>query len=157
MKRSLRILALFLLAPALHAQDLAAARAFAQQLYAAYEHPASPSGPDVLGKSAGRIFSPSLLQLIRYDQAHTPPGDVPALDGDPICDCQDPGGLHLAALDVASAGADRASARATLQFPGEKSARTIRLSLLLTPSGWRVDDVATHDTPSLRKYLRENR
>jgi Protein of unknown function (DUF3828) len=157
MKRFLRILALFLLSPVLHAQDLAGARAFAQQLYAAYEHPTSRNGPDVLGKSAIRIFSPSLLQLIRYDQAHTPPGDAPDLDGDPICDCQDPGGLHLTALDVAAVDATHASAKATLRFPREKSARILRLSLLFTPAGWRVDDVATADTPSLRAFLQKSR
>jgi hypothetical protein len=29
----------------------------------------------------------------------------------------------------------------------------IKLSLLWTPSGWRIDDISTTDTPSLKKYL----
>jgi Protein of unknown function (DUF3828) len=157
MPRLLPALALLLLAalglPALgRAQDLPAARAFVQQLYSAYEHPAK-AGPDVLGKSATHIFSPSLLQLIHRDQARTPKGDAPALDGDPICDCQDPDGLHLVSLAVNPVDSTHASAIATLHFPGESKPSLITLSLLATPAGWRVDDVATADTPSLRKFL----
>jgi hypothetical protein len=150
---SLRILALLLLTTAAQAQDLAAARTFVQQLYSAYEHPTAPAGPDVLGKSATRIFSPSLLALIRKDQASTPPGDIPTLDGDPICDCQDFAGLHIAALTVDPVDTTHASARATLRFPSEPKPRRIILSLLSTPTGWRVDDVSTKETPSLRKLL----
>ena len=154
MRRLLPILALLLLGPPGRAQDLPAARAFVQQLYSGYEHPAKAGAPDVLGKSATRIFSPSLLQLIRRDAANTPKGDAPALDGDPICDCQDPGGLHLAALAVNPVDSTHASARATLHFPGEQKPSIIALSLLATPAGWRVDDVATAETPSLRRLLR---
>jgi len=143
-----------LLFPALgRAQDIPAARAFVQQLYSAYERPSG--GPDVLGKSATRIFSPSLLQLIRRDQAMTPKGDAPELDGDPICDCQDPDGLHLVSLAVNPVDSTHASAIATLRFPGESKPSLITLSLLATPAGWRVDDVATADTPSLRKFLQK--
>ena len=155
MPRSAWISALLLLTPVLPAQDIPAARAFVQKLYSAYEHPASQSDPDVLGKAAGRIFSPSLLQLIRRSEARTPKGDAPPLDGDPICDCQDPGGLHLVALTVNPVDSSHASAVATLRFPGESKPDIITLSLLATPAGWRVDDVATADTPSLRKFLQE--
>jgi len=154
MRRLLPILALLLLTPPGRAQDMPAARAFVQQLYAAYEHPSKAGGPDVLGKSAVRIFSPSLLQAIRRDQARTPTGDVPTLDGDPICDCQDPDGLHLVNLTVKPVDSTHASAQATLHFPGEQKPSIIALSLLATPAGWRVDDVATAETPSLRRLLR---
>jgi hypothetical protein len=139
-----------------YAQDIPAARAFVQKLYSAYEHPASQSDPDVLGKSASRIFSPSLLQLIRKSEARTPKGDAPPLDGDPICDCQDPDGLHLVALVVNPVDSSHASAVATLRFPGESKPSIITLSLLATTAGWRVDDVATADMPSLRKFLQES-
>ena len=139
-----------------YAQDIPAARAFVQKLYSAYEHPASQSDPDVLGKSASRIFSPSLLQLIRRSEARTPKGDAPPLDGDPICDCQDPDGLHLVALAVNPVDSIHASAVATLRFPGESKPSIVTLSLLATPAGWRVDDVATADMPSLRKFLQES-
>ena len=156
MRNTQRILALLLLATIGNTQDLASARAFVQQLYSAYEHPATPAGPDVLGKSATRIFSASLLQLIRRDQARTPRGDAPALDGDPICDCQDFDGLHLTALTVNSVDATHAAAQATLKFPGETTPQVVRLTLLYTPQGWRIDDIATADTPSLRKFLQQS-
>ena len=156
MKVTLRILALVLLTQIGHTQDIAAARGFVQQLYKAYDRPASAPAYDVLGKSADRIFTPSLLRLIRLSAAKTPVGDAPALDGDPICDCQDSDGLHLAALTVTPAGPDRASAQATLRFPGETSPEVVRLALLMTPQGWRVDDTATADTPSLRRFLEQS-
>jgi hypothetical protein len=153
---ALRIAAILLLAPVAHAQDLASARAFVHALYGAYEHPATLDGPDVLGKSAPRIFSPSLLQLIRYDQAHTPRGDAPDLDGDPICDCQDFDGLRLSALTVTSSGPTTASAHASLKFTGANAPVHVILLLVYTPRGWRIDDTSTADMPSLRKFLRKS-
>jgi len=135
---------------------MGAARSFVQQLYKAYDRPASAPAYEVLGKSAGGIFTPSLLHLIRMSAAKTPAGDAPALDGDPICDCQDPDGLRLAGLSVNPDGPTHATALATLKFPGESSPQIVRLTLLLTPQGWRVDDTATTDMPSLRSFLQHS-
>ncbi len=153
---ALRIAAILLLVPVAHAQNLASARKFVQGLYAAYEYPATLDGPDVLGKSAPRIFSPSLLQLIRHDQAHTPRGDAPDLDGDPICDCQDFDGLRLGALTVASSGPMSVSAHASLKFTGANAPVLVTLALVYTAHGWRIDDISTADMPSLRKVLKKS-
>jgi hypothetical protein len=144
----------FLFLPAAHAQDLPAARTFVQQLYAAYDHAATPSDPDVLDKLAPSIFSPSLLHLIRHDQQINH-GQAPALDWDPICDCQDSEGMHLTALTVTSEGASHSSARATLKFGN--TTKVVSLSLVLTPKGWRIDDIASTEVPSIRKYLHDAR
>src|ERR1700743_2435568 len=66
------------------AQDAAGAKAFVAHLYAAYHG----QGPDYLGPMAAKVFSPRLLKLIRRDTALAH-GEVGALDGDPICNCQD--------------------------------------------------------------------
>lgn len=126
----------------------ASAKAFAAALYRAYVH---GSGPDITGHGASAVFSPRLLRLIRKDQASTPAGEVGALDGDPICDCQDPSGLRLARLDVTSSGPGRAVARVTLSFPDGR--RRLRLDLEEGQAGWRVSDVHTADMPSLLGLL----
>jgi hypothetical protein len=132
---------------AAQAQTLDAARAFTRTLYAAYR----AGDPDYLGRDAGRTFAPQLLALIRRDAASTPEGEVGVLDGDPICDCQDPGGLRLDRLAIRPAGSGRARAEVTLRFAGET--RRMRLSLLAIHGQWRVADVNTRETPSLVRLL----
>jgi hypothetical protein len=137
------------------AQDLVSAQVFVAGLYAAYQGAAyHGNGPDYLGRQAKGVFSPRLLGLIHRDQALTPKGDVPALDGDPICDCQDTGGLKVTDLKVTAAAQGRATATVRLHFPDE--ARALKLDLVPTGGGWRVDDVHSADTPSLAAFLRRH-
>jgi hypothetical protein len=140
--------ALLLFAPfGARAQDAAAARAFVRHLYAAYHG----DGPDYLGRQAGAVFAKPLLQLIRRDAAETPPGDVGALDGDPICGCQDFDGLRD--LDVVIARGDAGHAHATVHFRISGERRTVNLDLVAADGHWRVSDVHTADTPSLVSLL----
>ena len=129
-------------ATAAAAQSLESAQGFVAGLYHAYER----SQPDYLGRRAGGVFSPRLLGLIRRDERNAH-GEVGALDGDPICDCQDPDGVRLTALTVTPAGPGRATARVRLRFPDGPRAMT--LDLTAVAGQWRVDDVHTKDTPSL--------
>ena len=138
---------LLAMAPAAGAQSLADARGFVTGLYRAYQH----GSPDVLGPRARSIFSPALLALIRRD-ARNAHGEVGALDGDPICDCQDPDGVRLVGLDLAAAGPGRAAAHVRLRFAGSR-AEAMTLDLVSIGSRWRVDDVHTADTPSLVRLL----
>ncbi|WP_293385897.1 hypothetical protein [Phenylobacterium sp.] len=139
-------LAVLATAPA-RAQDAAGARAFVVGLYAAYHG----HGPDYLGRQAPQVFAPRLLTLIRRDAAETPQGDVGALDGDPICDCQDAGGLRGVAVEVTGGAGGRASAVAHFRISAE--ARTVRLDLVAVQGQWRISDVHTADTPSLVSLL----
>jgi Protein of unknown function (DUF3828) len=104
-------------------------------------------------RGAGAIYTSGLITLMRRDRNSTPRGDVGKLDFDPICNCQDPEALHLAALAVTNMDATHASALATLKFPTESQPRTVQFFLLLTAAGWRIDDISTADVPSLRKFL----
>jgi hypothetical protein len=131
------------------AQSLDAARAFTQHLYSAYRG----GHPDPLGRDAGRTFAPPLLALIHRDRATTPAGDVGILDGDPICDCQDSGGIRLTHLAIEAAGKGRAVANVTLRFPSET--RSLKLDLVAWRGQWRVADVHTRDTPSLVRLLQD--
>jgi len=138
------------LAPTALAQDLASARRFVTGLYSAYHG----DGPDYLGRQAAAVFSPRMLALIRLDRARTPNGDVGALDGDPICDCQDFDKLRMAGLKIATPAQGRAVATVRLRDASE--ARTVTLYLVPSASGWRIDDIGTADTPSLAAFLRRH-
>lgn len=129
------------------AQDLSAARTFVTGLYAAY----SQRSPDYLGRQARSVFTPELLRLIRLD-ATVAQGQVGLLDGDPICDCQDPEGLKVDAIAVTATG--EAAAQAEVKFNFGAEARTVRLDLKAVGRHWRVDDVRTRETPSLAGLLR---
>lgn len=137
----------FLAAHSARAQDLPAAQAFVAGLYAAYHG----KGPDYLGREAKATFAPALLRLIRRDATETGPGDVGALDGDPICDCQDFGGLRNVRMKVT--GGVKGQARATVRFQISSEWRTVNLDLVAIQGHWRVGDVHTADTPSLVSYL----
>ncbi len=134
------------------AQSSAAPEAFVRSTYNRYDAKSAAS-PDFLGRDGPSVFTPALLRLIRSDERHTPRGDVGKLDGDPICDCQDPDGLEVASVQIDRQQQNTATAKVDLHFPSESRLRHIRLRLILLPQGWRIDDISTDDTPSLRKLL----
>jgi hypothetical protein len=147
---ALCLAAVVLAAPSVGAaQDLASARTFVEGLYSAYHG----DGPDYLGRQASQVFAPGLLALVRLDKARTPHGDVGALDGDPICDCQD-FEITKVVVTVEAAGPGRAAARA--QFRNFGQPQTVRLDLLAVPGGWRIADVHTADMPSMARFLRRH-
>jgi hypothetical protein len=130
-----------------HTQSLDSARAFVRGLYEAYRH----GEPDYLGARARATFAPQLLALIRHDQATTPAGDVGTIDGDPICDCQDDGGMKVEHVEVAAVAPGRAVARATVKFAADVT--PVRLDLVAWRGQWRVADVHTKAMPSLVRLL----
>ncbi|HEY2178198.1 MAG TPA: hypothetical protein VGH15_06410 [Caulobacteraceae bacterium] len=134
------------------AAEAPGARAFVVWLYGHYP---SPHGHEFesLGTQIGRVFHPSLIALIRED-SRLAGGEVGALDGDPICDCQDDSGTRFAVTTVRAAGPARAVAAVIRHgTEGPRDIETITLDLALTDGHWRVYDVGTKDTPSLRAYL----
>ena len=143
-------LALLLLPVLAFGQSLPDARAFTLGLYRAYEH----GEPDYLGKQARQVFSPALLSLMRREAAATPKGDVGALDGDPICDCQDPGGLADAQVHAVQVGPGRV--RADVHFRIGREPQSVTLDLVAVHGRWRVNDVHTHDMKSLVGLLRQS-
>jgi uncharacterized protein DUF3828 len=132
------------------AQDLGQARAFVEGLYAAY---AKEPGPDYLDRQAKEVFSPAVLDLLRRDAASTPQGDVGALDGDPICNCQDYGitNVHVA---VSPTGAD--TARAEVDFLNFDKKQHVALDLVRVQGQWRVGDIHAEGTPSLVGLLNDS-
>ena len=135
----------FLLAAAIAGET---PRAFLERTYASYAN----SNFSPLEKP-GRIFAPQLRAAILEDErlAH---GEVGFLDGDPLCDCQDTGGMRSKIVSVARTAAG-ASALISIHFDGTNDTREIRLKLVETREGWRIADVGTKSEPSLLKDLRE--
>jgi hypothetical protein len=69
---------------------------------------------------------------------------------DPLCGC--PARLKFSRLSVARANTDSADVSALLNLkPHEKD--KVTWHLVMTPHGWRIDDVATPDIPSLKASM----
>jgi hypothetical protein len=150
---SLRVVAAalaVLASPALAApaQSPDTAKAFLTRLYAGYSH----GHPDYTGRQAPTIFAPRLLALLKRD-ADAADGEVGIVEGDPICDCQDAGGLKMQNLTVTPAGTGKARAQAA--FSIGRDMRRLTLDLEDRGQGWRIADIHSKDTPSLVGLLED--
>jgi hypothetical protein len=123
-------------------------RAFVERLYANYAH--DDYSPFV---HPDRVFAPELNAAIKEDE-RLANGEVGFLDGDPLCDCQDTGGMRSSVASV-TGSRGQATARVTVSWEGTTDHRDIRLKLVRTPGGWRIADVGTQEEPSLLHDLRE--
>ncbi|MDV6330002.1 DUF3828 domain-containing protein [Asticcacaulis sp. 201] len=129
------------------------AAAFLDSLYAHYNGKDQDFSP--LGDQASKWFDPDLVDLMKIDG--TGP-EVGALDSDPVCDCQDYGRLSA---QVTVLTADHAHARAIVvvtetdpQFDVEgRKPRTFTYDLIDVNHQWRIHDIATPSTASLRQLL----
>jgi hypothetical protein len=122
-------------------------RAFVERLYSNYRHADfSPFAQTHL------IFDRPLAAAISEDQ-RLARGEVGFLDGDPLCDCQDTGGMHAKIYALQSSGRS-ARARLSIRFDGSSEKRDIQIQMVLTPSGWRISDIASDSEASLLRALR---
>jgi hypothetical protein len=126
------------------AGDSASAKAFVQKLY----------GHRQMAERA--VYDAGLVALILKDRrlAH---GEVGALDFDPLCQCQDDGGMKVEVLD-AEASAKTAVVHVRLTFTEAQPPEIIpvEFDLVRTGAGWRVHDIKSKETPSLREYMRKH-
>jgi Mrp family chromosome partitioning ATPase len=125
--------------------NLATARTFVERVYADY------ANPDWAGRShrQANFYTVPLYHAILLDQRfHLE--NTPRLDGDPLCDFQDPGDPgKLALQSVAVSPASPTTAKATVTVLLAEKPHTVTLSLVRIPDGWRISDVATKAVPSL--------
>ncbi len=121
-------------------------KTWVEQVYAAYAAP----GFSPLDRPED-YFAARLAAAIREDAglAGNEPGH---LDGDPICQCQDAGGLRAAVGKVVRSAADRASVHVAISLTGY-APRPVRFSLVRTQAGWRIADVWSADQPSLLRAI----
>lgn len=97
---------------------------------------------------AERVFAPALLAEFRED-TRLSRGEVGFMDADPLCQCQDPGGLHPSILSLSRSGAAAATARVSIRFGDGADRRQVTLKLVRLAAGWRIADIAAADEPSL--------
>ena len=124
-------------------------RAFLERTYASYANP-NFNPFDHLG----RYFAPRLIAAINED-ARLAHGEVGYVDGDPICQCQDPDGVHAKVTRVTLQGPSSASAEVIVDFT-DSTARRVRFSLVRTAAGWRIADVASGDEPSFLRAVEDS-
>lgn len=117
------------------------AEPFVRALYAQYvaggprgEQPAPGQDP---------LFSRTLNALIGAD-FRAANGEVPTLNGDPICGCQDQADFTIMTLAVAQSEPN--AAEATIGFSNLGEAKNLKLKLVREGVNWKVDDVIDGET-----------
>ena len=126
------------------------AEAFARALYAA--PPSATSDPAAANVSPGRdpLYSRTLNALIGVDFREAK-GQVPYLNYDPICACQDADGFALTALKMTPDGDKAATADVT--FTNHRQTHQQTLKLVKEGPMWRVADVIDAEGKSLHDEL----
>jgi hypothetical protein len=119
--------------------------AYIERLYSSYGR----TDFNPLGDPA-RYFAPRLLAAINED-SRLSRGEVGYLDGDPICQCQDPAGLKVR-ITARNRGPRRARIEVLIRFAGENP-RPVTFSLVQLGPGWRIADISSPDEPSLLSAL----
>jgi hypothetical protein len=118
-------------------------KTFVEGIYQRYLGKNTP-GLDLNTREALQLyFTPAIVDLIDKDAKEAEKlQEAPLLNGDPFVDAQD---WEIAdpVVTIQEAADGRATATATFKNFGKTV--TVRLALLLTPKGWRVDDVIWSD------------
>ena len=109
--------------------------AFLRGIYAPYLAGAN-QGQDF--QQFERYFAPDLARIMAADAAEAQKrNEVPKLDGDPFVDAQD-WEVKNFSLSVKTSGS---TATAVVTFDNYGRAMRIVFDLVLTPGGWRIDDI----------------
>jgi hypothetical protein len=152
------------LAPAAQssAQDAESAKTFLISVYRHYQN--EGIGVDTVGPHAGLYFHSSLVALMRADQKAASP-DVGAIDGDPVCACQDWDGVWdlKIAVQIGTPERARAAVSFALAAPkdrGKDSLRKLAITLGAENGQWRIYDIVDETDPTapfaLRKALQQD-
>lgn len=116
------------------------AKSFVESIYKQYLGKNTPSIDLVTRDGLELYFTTSLADLIDKDAKEAEKlQEAPLLNGDPFVDAQD---WEITDPSVAIQGGENGKgATATVTFKNFGKAMTIRLALVLTPKGWRIDDI----------------
>lgn len=116
------------------------AKVFIENLYRPYQ--SEPTQVVDALKRPELYFEERLVSAMKADNAAAAKrGEVPQLDGDPICDCQDyiPFRPTIGPIKL---GGNRA--RTAVRF-NNGSERQLDYTLIATRKGWRIYDIRTRD------------
>jgi len=101
------------------------------------------------------VWTVRMAELIRRDRQLSE-GDLPYLDADPLCQCQDWAEFRIESVRVHDV-ARTPGRRAVVTFTNFGERGTTRLQLGGDPnSGWRIDDVLNPGHPGLADELTES-
>jgi len=120
---------------------------FVRALYARYVEPGGVGEPPAPGQNP--IYSRRMNALIGED-FRAVNGEVPTLNYDPICDCQD-GTTELQQLTITETGVNEAEAALTFLKSGVPHQQT--LFLLKEGPAWRIEDVVVPGREPLAETL----
>ncbi|MGB6744328.1 MAG: DUF3828 domain-containing protein [Terracidiphilus sp.] len=139
------------------AQDPAPAKAFLVSVYRHYQ--SGGIGIDTVGPHVGLYFHSSLVALFSADQKAASP-DVGAIDGDPICACQDWDGIWDLKIDVHFDTPERAKAAVSFALSAPKdrpkdSLRKLEFTLAQENGEWRIYDIVDRSDPAAPFALRK--
>jgi|SRR5580658_9840074 hypothetical protein len=126
------------------AQDPQPAKAFLTEIYQVYQH--GGKGANLRESGARRYFHSSVLELLREDAEADGPENVPAVDYDPICGCQDWDGIWGLKIDVTAESAGKAEARVSFRllgpnYNGRRFLKKLIVSLVAERGQWRIYDI----------------
>ena len=114
---------------------------FVRALYGQYVS-GGPQG-DTPAPGQDPLYSRILNALVGADFAAAK-GEVPTLNYDPVCACQDQGTFTLDSLAVAQSEPSKADAAVSFTNAGEQKA--LRLKLVREGVNWKIDDIIDGET-----------
>lgn len=94
------------------------------------------------------IWSARTDALIGETETLGEPGEYAYFEADPICDCQDDGGMMLKSVVVTPTGANRADATVMLEWTGAEPVERKTQTFKLVDEGgaWKIDDIVRDQT-----------
>jgi hypothetical protein len=134
--------------PAVYAAALEGPEPFVRALYAVYA--ADGGGLSPLPPGQDPIYGRMLNAMIGADFAKAG-GEVPFLDHDPICGCQDAADFALQSVTVTGTGSTTAEAAVVFTNMGEVRHQTLKL--IREGRYWRVSDVLVPGEAPLTEQL----
>ncbi len=135
--------------PAIYEAARVGPEEFVRALYAVHATPGASMG-EPLRPGQDPIYDRMLNAMIGADFAKAA-GEVPTLNYDPICDCQDSEGFTLDSVTVTQAGPQAAEAAVVFTNAGETKRQTLKL--VKEGPMWKVSDVLVPGRPSLTEQL----
>lgn len=135
--------------PAIYEAARVGPEAFVRALYAVHATPGATMGePPPPGRDP--IYDRMLNAMIGEDSRKAN-GEVPTLNYDPICDCQDSGDFTLDSVVVTQSGPAAAEAAVVFVNMGETKRQTLKL--VKEGPMWKVADVLIPGRPALTEQL----
>ncbi|MDE1900863.1 MAG: DUF3828 domain-containing protein [Alphaproteobacteria bacterium] len=133
------------------AQDTSGARVMLQKIYESYE--GKSELPDTEGDA---FFTDGLQDLMDRDGELAEKNDeVPYIDGDLFCDCQEENGV-LVLKQIKLAPPANGHARADVFFALGAETRHVGFDMADVGGKWLIDDIYAHGTDSLRQGLQQD-